>query len=187
MEGERVVIYIDGGNIYRALFKEAIVKGTRIPAFVSTGQKVDYNKFVQFLAGNRKFEDKKYYIGIIRDFDKSEKSKKMVQAQQKFLSGLENDGFNIQRGKIVYDHKIREKGVDVKMAIDLVIGCFENKYDTAIIVSSDTDLIPAIKYAQSKGKNIEYVGFSNHTSLAMIKECDNQRILGEIELAGFIS
>ncbi len=69
----------------------------------------------------------------------------MVESQQKLLSGLENAGYQIKRGKIVYDNRIREKGVDVQIAIDLVIGAAENHFDTAIIVSSDTDLIPAIK------------------------------------------
>ncbi len=110
----------------------------------------------------------------------------MVRSQQKFLANLENEGFIIERGKIVYDHEIREKGVDVKIAIDLVIDGIEDKYDTAIIVSSDTDLIPAIKYIQSKGKNVEYIGFSNHTSLGLMKNCDAQRVFGVAELTPFI-
>ena len=130
----------------------------------------------------------KYYVGIVRNYNHTPKSAQMVKSQQKFLAGLENDGFEIERGKIVYDHEIREKGVDVKMAIDIVADGIEDNYDTAIIVSSDTDLIPAIKYVQLKGKNkkIEYVGFSNYTSLGLIKECDNQRVFGASDLQQFI-
>jgi uncharacterized LabA/DUF88 family protein len=99
---------------------------------------------------------------------------------------MENDGFIIERGKIVYDHEIREKGVDVKIAIDIVIDGIEDKYDTAIIVSSDTDLIPAIKHVQSKGKKVEYIGFSNYTSVGLIKDCDHQRVFGAADLQQFI-
>jgi uncharacterized LabA/DUF88 family protein len=115
----------------------------------------------------------------------SKKSQKMVESQQKFLTSLENNGYQIKRGKIVYDNDIREKGVDVQIAIDLVIGAVENKYDIAIVVSSDTDLIPAIKYVRSKGKRVEYVGFSDAPSLGMIKESDNRILLRKDDMEKF--
>ena len=164
----RVAIFIDGGNFYRRIRQDNLIpKGTRF----------DYVKFADFLARGRTILLKTYYIGIVRNHDDSAKSQKMVESQQKLLSGLENDGYQVKKGRIVYDNKIREKGVDVQIAIDLVIGAVENSYDTAIIVSSDTDLIPAIRYIKSKGKTVEYVGFSNAPSLAMIKESDNRILL----------
>lgn len=41
--------------------------------------------------------------------------------------------------------KPREKGVDVKLAIDTVIMVVEKNYDTAVIVSCDTDLDPVVE------------------------------------------
>ncbi len=164
----RVAIFIDGGNFYQRIRQSELVpKGTRF----------NYVKFAEFLSQSREISSKFYYVGIVRNHDKSAKSQKMVQSQQKILSGLENDGYQIKRGKIVYDNKIREKGVDVQIAIDLVIGAVENTYDVAIVVSSDTDLIPAIKYIQSKGKKVEYVGFAQAPSLGMIKESDYRILL----------
>lgn len=87
----------------------------------------------------------------------------------------------------MYDNKIREKGVDVQIAIDLVIGVAENSYDTAIVVSSDTDLIPAIKYVRSKGKIVEYVGFPHAPSFGMIKESDYRILLLKEQLEAFKS
>ncbi len=163
----RVAIFIDGGNFYRKIRDDNLIpKGIRF----------DYVKFAEFLARGRTISLKTYYIGIVKNHDNSLKSQKLVESQQKLLSALENNGYKIKRGKIVYDNKIREKGVDVQIGIDLVIGAVENHYDTAIIVSSDTDLIPAIRYIKSKGKKVEYVGFSNAPSIGMIKE-SNARIL----------
>ncbi len=188
MEKERVKIYINGGNTYKALFADSINLKDKslIPRIIPKGKKFSFKNFSDFLSSERNLCDKGYYVGIVRNYNQTQKSSEMVIKQQKFLAALENDGFIIERGKIVYDHQIREKGVDVKIAIDVVIDGIENKYDTAIIVSSDTDLIPAIKYVQSKGKKVEYVGFSNHTSLGLIKECDAQRVLGNAELQTFI-
>ena len=61
----------------------------------------------------------------------------------------------------IYHKKSREKGIDVKIATDLIIGALDNKYDTAILVSSDTDLVPAIDEVRKRfQKMVEYVGFS---------------------------
>ena len=175
---KRVAIFIDGGNFYQRIRQDGLIpKGTRF----------DYVKFAEFLARGRNISTKSYYIGIVRNHDGTEKSQKMVESQQKLFSGLENDGYQIKRGKIVYDNKIREKGVDVQIAIDLVIGVAENSYDTAIVVSSDTDLIPAIKYIRSKGKMVEYVGFSHTPSFGMIKESDYRILLLKEQLEAFKS
>lgn len=171
--GKRVAIFIDGGNFYRKIRQDDLIP---------KGIKFDYVKFAKFLAQGRGVSLKSYYIGIVRNHDKTAKSQDMVRNQQKLLSALENDGYQIKRGKIVYDNKIREKGVDVQIAIDLVIGAVEDSYDTAIIVSSDTDLIPAIKYIRSKGKTVEYVGFSSTPSLGMIKESDDRILLRKEQL-----
>lgn len=174
----RVSIFIDGGNFYQRIRQDDLIpKGTRF----------DYVKFAEFLARGRTISTKSYYIGVVRNHDRTEKSKKMVESQQKLLSGLENVGYQIKRGKIVYDNKIREKGVDVQIAIDLVIGAVEDSYDTAIIVSSDTDLIPAIKYIRSKGKKVEYVGFSHAPSFGMIKESDYRILLLKEQIDTFKS
>lgn len=66
----------------------------------------------------------------------------------------------------------KEKGTDVKIAVDLVVGAVDNHYDTAILVSSDTDLIPAVKYIKYKKKKVEYVGFAHAPSLGMQKYAD---------------
>lgn len=174
---ERVVVYIDGGNTYRKLKEMGIPKKDR---------RFDYSAFVNHLIGDRDLISKRYYVGIVKNHDNSKKSEDMVKSQQKFLSGLENEGFVIKRGRIMYDgNRIREKGVDVKLSVDLVIGAVDNLYDTAIIVSSDTDLIPAIQYVRNgKNKNVEYIGFASNPSLGLIKE-SKPRLLAESDLMPF--
>ena len=162
---EKVAVYIDGNNFYKYLKDKEInfPKGIRF----------SFSKFVNFLIGERKLISKRYYVGVARNFDNSEKSKMIVSGQQKFLTKIENEGFKIKRGKVMYDGgKIREKGTDVKIATDLIIGTVDDIYDTVILVSSDTDLIPALNYVRYKKKRIEYVGFSHAPSLGMQKHAD---------------
>ena len=98
---------------------------------------------------------------------------------------------NIQ--EIVYERK-REKGIDVMLAIDLIVGAVEDIYDMAIIVSSDADLLPAIEWIRkTKNKQVMYVGFlyknNNNASkplYSMIVNTDIQRVLVETDLKCFL-
>jgi uncharacterized LabA/DUF88 family protein len=178
MKEERVAIYIDGGNTYKRL---------KSLGFPSGGSRFDYSTFANYLAGGRNLISKRYYVGVVRNIDNSEKAEKMVRSQQKFLDSLSLESFEIKRGKIMYDDgKIREKGVDVKIALDIVIGAVSDLYDTAIIVSSDTDLVPAIKYViKAKNKKIEYVGFGTGISLGMLRESSVSRVFSSEDLGQF--
>ncbi len=53
----------------------------------------------------------------------------------------------------------REKGVDVKIAVDLVTNACDKIIKTAILCSSDSDLQPAVKEAMKRGIEIIYLGF----------------------------
>jgi len=175
---ERVAVYIDGNNLYKYLRDEEV----NFPK----GTKFNLGRFVDSLVGRRKLVSKRYYIGIARNIDDSDKSKKIVSGQQKFLSKIENEGFTIKRGRVMYDGgRIREKGTDVKIAVDLVVGAADNIYDTVILVSSDTDLIPAISYARYRKKRIEYVGFSHAPSLGIQKYADFSILLRPEDVNNF--
>jgi hypothetical protein len=118
---ERVAIYIDGSNFYRRLREAGVPRGARF----------DHSALAQFLCRGRSLISKRYYVGIVRNYDHTPKSQQLVEDQQKFLGKLGAEGFTIGRGRIVYDHKIREKGVDVQIATDLIVGTVEDGYDTA--------------------------------------------------------
>ena len=165
---ERVAIYIDGSNTYNKLKALGIPEETK---------RFDYSVFVAHIVGERKLISKRYYVGIVRNHDNSEKSEKLVIKQQQHLERLRLSGFEVKPGKIMYDGgRIREKGVDVKLAIDLVIGAADDWFDTAIVISSNTDVIPAIKYViNGKKKKVEYVGFAGVPSIGMIKPISLER------------
>lgn len=178
MEPERVAVYIDGNNTYKRL---------RTLGVPETNLIFDYSKLVSELVNKRFLISKRYYVGIVKNIDGTEKAEKMVRSQQKFLSALRNEGFEVKSGKIMYDDgNIREKGVDVKISVDIVIGASDDIYDTAIVISSDTDLIPAIKYVRgAKKKKVEYISFGNNPSLGMIKESSSFKAFSKDQLLNF--
>lgn len=179
VEKELVAVYIDGGNTYRRL------KGLEVP---EKSKYFNFSAFVARLVGERTLVSKRYYVGIVKNFDGSDKGEKMVKSQQKFLDSLRAENFIVKPGRIMYDgsERIREKGIDVKLSVDLVIGAVDDLYDTAIVISSDTDLIPAIKYVRAaKNKNVEYIGFADNPSIGLIKESSASRLFSKMDLAQF--
>ncbi|MDP2864474.1 MAG: NYN domain-containing protein [bacterium] len=175
-EKERVFIFIDGNNFYHRL-KE--LKLSNLLSF-------DYEKFIQLLIGRRFLVSKNYYIGAIREEANNPKSKELMSGQRKLTGKLQKDGWLIKFGHMLKTDDYHEKGVDVQIATDLLIGAYEDLYDTAILITSDTDLIPAIIKAREMKKKIEYVGFSHKPSYALIKHSDIRRLLTKEDINVFL-
>ena len=51
--------------------------------------------------------------------------------------------------------RAEEKGIDVLLAVDVVRGAYMDEFDTAVVTSADTDLIPALREALRVGKRVE--------------------------------
>lgn len=174
---EKVAIYIDGSNLYYKL-KDLKIENTT---------EFDYKGLSDFLARNRDITSYRYYVGVVRVKDENKKATKMRINQQKLFSNLEKQNFTIKRGYLMENNgKFHEKGVDVKLATEMLIGAYQNFYDTAILISSDTDLIPAIKHIKFLGKKIEYIGFSHMPSIGLQKYVNSSRLLIKEDLENFI-
>jgi len=52
-----------------------------------------------------------------------------------------------------------EKGVDTAIATDMIRLAWEDAYDVAVVVSSDGDLVPAVKFLDQKGRKVIQAGF----------------------------
>jgi len=52
-----------------------------------------------------------------------------------------------------------EKGVDTRIATDLISLAWSNSYDVAIIVSADRDFVPVAEFLQSKGIKVIHAAF----------------------------
>jgi len=147
-----------------------------------------FRVFAQWLARDRIIMSCRYYVGVVRAEDDNQKGQELRQKQQKLFAHLQspNQQFIIKRGFLMKNDEVyHEKGVDVKLAVDLLVGAYDNLYDTAIVISSDTDLIPAIKKVKHLGKQVEYIGFSHQPSFGMQSSSSLSRLLIKEELEQF--
>lgn len=62
-------------------------------------------------------------------------------------------------GGRVVDWDAREKGIDVLLALGMVTGALRDEFDVAVLVSSDTDLVPALEQVIEAGKRAEVAGW----------------------------
>lgn len=176
MTKRRAIILIDGSNFY---FK---LKDLQLHDQI----KFDFLGFAKYLAKDHQITQANYYIGAIRT-DKTKHTQQLFTKQQKLFAYLNKNNFHYSLGYLLKsDGKLHEKGVDVNMAVDILVATYEDLCDSIILVSSDTDLIPVIKKAKEKGKNVMYVGFSHKPSVALVANCSVSKLLSKDDLEQFI-
>ena len=175
MAGKRCIVLIDGSNFY---FKLKDLDLHKLLEF-------DFSGFIKMLAGNQKIIKASYYIGRIKT-DRTAKTQKLFDNQRKLLAHLKKHDLTYSLGYLMKSNETyHEKGVDVSMAVDILVATYEHLCDRIILVSSDTDLLPAISKAKEKGMLVEYVGFSHKPSLALVARCSESRLLRKEDLAPF--
>ena len=150
-------------------------------------RKYDYRGLCGHLSGERKIVTIGYYVGVVRAAFNDSKGQQLRRAQIDLFNRLRDQNIIVHKGYLMKNNdKYHEKGVDVKIATDLLVGAYENSYDDAIVISSDTDLIPAMQKAKELKKNVEYVGFGHQPSLALQTAATRSRLLLVEELEKFV-
>lgn len=160
MQNRRVAVFVDGGNLYNRLREVAI------PAIA----RLRYRELIESLIKTDTVVSLDYYVGLVKPDTHDPYSIKLSVQQQDFLNFLKSkeQAFTIKLGALVKSGGVyREKGVDVQLAIDMIVGAYENKYDVALLLSSDSDFLPVVKKVRGLGKLVGYVGFSHGPSKAL--------------------
>jgi len=177
---ERIIIFIDGSNIYHNL-----------KSLIPNRKPFDFNfeKFVQYLAQGRELLNVYYYnspLDIMLDKEKYIKQQRFFDKIQRIPDFI----FVLCRmqkvkidGKIIY--QVKED--DIHLAVDMVKLAHNNAYDTAILVSSDGDFIPAIEAVKEKGKRIENIGFETKFSWHLRQKSDKFRQISKKEIIQFFN
>lgn len=157
---KRVCIFIDGSNLYFALKRNG--KMTR----------VDYHQLSLALTGPDRQLVRAYYYNAVFD---SVQFPDKAKSQQSFLDSLDRTPFlDLRLGRIVQNregHRV-EKGVDVRMASDMVYYAARNFFDTAIVVTEDQDFAPAVSLVKEFGKHVELAVFPDAQNKEMVRVAD---------------
>ena len=137
------IVFIDGQNLYH-LAKAAWLSGVSHPTPHYAWPSYDVEKLADALVARqpgRTLTEIRFYTGVP---DRSEDPYWHDFWSNK-LRYLTRRGIYVYRGKINLGSQ--EKRVDVSLALDLVQATHEHRYDVAIIVSQDSDFVPAVSLA----------------------------------------
>lgn len=154
----RVMIFIDGSNLYHVLKQN------------TDKHDLDYKRFSEKLTGDRDLI-RTYYYNIRQE---SPDNPSLAEKQDRFLKALyETQYLEVKLGIWkARGQTMVEKGVDVMIATDLIMHAYEDHYDIAILVSGDADFYPALQAVKDIGKQVEVAAFDSNLSAEAAKSAD---------------
>lgn len=181
-----IFVLVDGENFVHRV--EEILKKQKLIKSRADLKKIDYD----VIFGFAKNATKNYYSTILRmpkpDHPLYKTAEKIRSWQSAWTPYLKFKGVNyVKAGYLrVRDGKkcpkcgettevLLEKGVDVKIAVDMVANA--EKGATLYLVSSDTDLLPAITEAKKRGAKVVYVAFEGNEIKLISKYASETKII----------
>ena len=159
---QRVIVYIDGFNFYYGLRGDRRWKKYYWLDVVKL--------FEAFMRPNQELVAVKYFSARPDDIERSRRQNAFFQANK------ENPKFHLVLGKYLKKeitcfkcgnviHTYEEKETDVRIATQIVADAYQKNGDAAIVVSADSDMIPAIELAiQARQKVFIYFPPNQYSS-----------------------
>jgi len=160
----RLAIYFDGGYV-ASILRDHFQK-TRI----------DFLKLSEDLTGNEeRLRSYYYYCMPHRSRSPSQEEEERHAAVNRFIEALKRlPRFEVRLGKLVQRPEgFAQKGVDVLMSVDIVRMAWDHQVGTAVVVTGDSDLVPAIQAAKDAGvvtRLIYYPGTVSNEILQTVDE-----------------
>lgn len=190
----RIILFIDGRNFI-----------TKINSILDQNR----NKNIDFSVYNFKglfdkvltnvnIDRKIFYLGkLLKHKETLEKSEELIENQRRLKTHLEKQGFEVILAGRVRGHMercikghesltFREKGVDVRIAVDMITLAHNKELKTAIIASSDSDLQPAIKELKKAGVERIYLGFEDSPNKGLTFTTNRTILIRNSEINEFI-
>ncbi len=186
------LLFIDGENLRHYVEKVLKDNGHKD----KTINHIDLPKLLSSVLKGLKITGKTFYsakLHIYKEYPKYiEKSKNLILRQRILKTELEKNGFDFVISGHVRAFKVRvnskevivfkEKGVDVRIAIDLVSNACDKKIETVVLCSSDSDLQPAVKETKARGLKIIYLGFEINPNKGLMYTADRSIIIRNSEI-----
>ena len=167
MKNERAIVYIDGFNLYFGL-RAATVKSKNTKRLPKRAYWLDVQSLAERLVQDRQLVCVKYFTARIKGNPKKQ------SRQNVFLSAIQHYCSKLQifEGRYLLREMLctkcrhitqdmicpkcghannlpEEKKSDVNIATQMLKDAFENRFDTAYLVSGDSDLVPPIEVIRS--------------------------------------
>ncbi|KAM3101144.1 NYN domain-containing protein [Phormidesmis sp. 146-12] len=147
-ESDRVVILVDGSNLFYAASQLNL--------------EIDYARLLAYLTKNRRLVRAYFYTGVDRSNEK----------QQGFLHWMRRNGYRVvTKDLIQLPDGSKKANLDIEIAIDMLT--LAAHCDTMILLSGDGDLTYAVNQISYQGVQIEVVSLRSMTNDTLINVADS--------------
>jgi len=193
----KTILYIDGENF---LFKVSdLLKNADKIRQKSDISKFKFSIICDTALGDFSISSCKYYAAKVHLFNDTKfleaKSKEIIESQRRLKRSLTNDGVeSIMSGNVRLQEIIpainkkpakyifKEKGTDVRLAVDIMSDICDGKVSTVLLLSSDSDMQPIVHEAKRRGCKVVYIGFENLPNVGLSNHCDQTILLRKKEI-----
>lgn len=189
---EKCVLFVDGENFLYKLedvLKQELGKGREIVS-------IDFEKLLDNLFTGIRVDRKIFYtakLRVYREFpETANKSRELIANQRRLKTDLEKQGLEVViagnvRAQAIgqgRDRKVvfREKGVDVRIAVDMVSMSCDDGLKTAVLCSSDSDLQPAVAECKKRKVKVIYLGFELIPNKGLVATADRTILIRNSEV-----
>lgn len=176
-------VFIDGENMRHRLVE--VLHGARKIETAEDYFKADIHRLIAGVLGEEP-EEISYYTTRIRqpDFELPERLRDEIasiqESHRRWIAELTNQGVRVVKAGLLKVHEnapcyhcgrrtmvLQEKGVDVRMATEMVLAAVRDHVDTVVVLSSDADMIPALEVVKHAGTKIIYMCFVEEENEAL--------------------
>jgi len=186
------VLLIDGENLKGKIKWVFSEHGKEKP----TWHEYNFRDLFEKVLTGIKVDRKVFYFARIKEHESSrKKSKELIEEQRLLKTHLELQGFEVILSGRVRGHLekvqnkeilvFKEKGVDVKIAVDMVTLACDKKVKEIILASSDSDLQPAIKEIRDREIGCVYLGFETQPNKGMTYTTNRTILIRNSEILEF--
>ena len=110
-----------------------------------------------------------------------------LESNRSFLTSLNlQDHFEIRTGKLQESERgFHQKQVDILLAIDMIKLALKNKIQHIILITGDSDFVPAVQYVKEEGVLVHLRHAEKSWSKELSQVCDSSRALSSGVLIEF--
>lgn len=160
------VLYIDGSNLYGGMAE-----------LLPPGSYLDFASFLSVIQKDFAYDEVRFYGTYMRnDANQTVLKQLKIKTQIEFFNNVRmcdkvifiEGHFSRASGK--------EKGVDVKLAVDLSVSAATDSLDVAMIMTGDADLLYAVQVAKQYNKPIFMGAFASRFPYQMVYLVDKRYV-----------
>lgn len=181
-------LYIDGQNFLariRSILRRSGVQDSDIT-------KYDFWGLLNHVFKSEKVDLASIYFAKLHAEERTkEKSEELIVREAALKEKLEQQGIRYVTGGAVRTRvrgeevSFEEKGVDVKIATDMLVDAIDHGVETIILGSSDSDLQPAVAALKARGVKVVYLGFHARRNRGLVATTDRYVLISNDDVKRF--